>query len=159
MMPTTLAGSQIGGYILIMFPALYIQIALTLLLAFLTWQTTKKGLQLNRKEREEKATKELNGEKIDGAVDALETEGLTGSTLTAPGAMNKSTLTDFKSFQGKDSTVKPSFGNEDEIEAEEGATGKLKPFQINDKTFYLGQSPERDAELLEVQAIAKRESG
>ena len=44
MMPTTLAGSQIGGYVLLIFPSLYIQVFLTLLLAFLTWMTTKKGL-------------------------------------------------------------------------------------------------------------------
>lgn len=37
MMPTTLAGSQIGGYILKAFPDLYIQCALTLLLAFLSY--------------------------------------------------------------------------------------------------------------------------
>ena len=163
MMPTTLAGSQIGGYILIMFPALYIQVALTLLLAFLTWQTTKKGLQLNRKEKAAKALKELNGEKLDGAVDPLETEGLGASTMTAPGAMNKSTITasDMKSFQGNIKAVRPTFGDEDEIEVEalKGTTADLKPIQINDKTFYLGQSPERDAELLEVQAIAKREGG
>ena len=54
MMPTTLAGSQIGGYVLKAFPSIYIQAALTLLLAFLTYQTTKKGLQLHRKEQAEK---------------------------------------------------------------------------------------------------------
>lgn len=37
MMPTTLAGSQVGGYILEIFPGLYIQILLTLLLAFLSY--------------------------------------------------------------------------------------------------------------------------
>jgi len=51
MMPTTLAGSQIGGYILIVFPALYIQVALTLLLVFLSYTTFKKALQLHRKEK------------------------------------------------------------------------------------------------------------
>ena len=59
MMPTTLAGSQIGGFVLLIFPALYIQIALTLLLAFLSYQTTKKGLQLHAKE---KALKEKEAE-------------------------------------------------------------------------------------------------
>ena len=39
MMPTTLAGSQIGGYVLELFPSLYIQILLTLLLAYLTFLT------------------------------------------------------------------------------------------------------------------------
>jgi len=36
MMPTTLAGSQIGSYLLRWFPSLYIQVALTLLLVFLS---------------------------------------------------------------------------------------------------------------------------
>ena len=62
MMPTTLAGSQIGGYILLIFPSLYIQVMLTLLLAFLTWQTTKKGLQIHRKEVAEKARAEVEAE-------------------------------------------------------------------------------------------------
>ena len=44
MMPTTLAGSQIGGYILLLFPSLYIQIALTLLLGFLSFNTFMKGM-------------------------------------------------------------------------------------------------------------------
>ena len=55
MMPTTLAGSQIGGYILIVSPDLYIQILLTLLLAFLSYQTIKKGLELDKKEKAAKA--------------------------------------------------------------------------------------------------------
>ena len=54
MMPTTLSGSQIGGYILQIFPALYIQIALTLLLGFLSFNTFMKGMQLHRKEVAEK---------------------------------------------------------------------------------------------------------
>ena len=57
MMPTTLAGSQIGGYILLLFPSLYIQIFLTILLAFLTYNTTKKALQLNSKEKAAAAMK------------------------------------------------------------------------------------------------------
>ena len=52
MMPLTLAGSQIGGYILDMFPNVIIQILLTLLLAFLTWRTTQKAMQLHRKEQQ-----------------------------------------------------------------------------------------------------------
>ena len=66
MMPTTLAGSQIGGYVLKGFPALYIQIALTLLLAYLTYNTTKKGLQLHAKEKAEKAAKLTEGADIKG---------------------------------------------------------------------------------------------
>ena len=58
MMPTTLAGSQIGGFVLLICPALYIQVALTLLLAFLTWQTYRKGMQLHRKEIAEKTRKQ-----------------------------------------------------------------------------------------------------
>ena len=51
MMPTTLAGSQIGGFILDIFPSLYIQIALTLLLAFLSFQTYRKAMQMHKKEK------------------------------------------------------------------------------------------------------------
>ena len=55
MMPTTLAGSQMGGYILLMFPSLYIQIALTLLLAFLSYLTFRKAMDMHRKEEAKKA--------------------------------------------------------------------------------------------------------
>ena len=44
MMPTTLAGSQIGGYVLELFPSLYIQIFLTLLLGYLSFLTYKKAM-------------------------------------------------------------------------------------------------------------------
>ena len=44
MMPTTLAGSQIGGYVLELFPSLYIQILLTLLLGYLSFLTYKKAM-------------------------------------------------------------------------------------------------------------------
>ena len=50
MMPTTLAGSQIGGFVLLIFPSLYIQIMLTLLLTFLTYTAYSKALQIHRKE-------------------------------------------------------------------------------------------------------------
>ena len=55
MISTTLAGSQIGGYILLIFPSIFIQIFLTLLLAYLTYLTTMKALQLDKKEKEAKA--------------------------------------------------------------------------------------------------------
>ena len=55
MISTTLAGSQIGGYILLIFPSVFIQSFLTILLAYLTYLTTKKALELNRKENEAKA--------------------------------------------------------------------------------------------------------
>ena len=58
MMPTTLAGSQIGGYVLKSFPALIIQCLLTLLLAYLSYNTFMKGCQLDKKEKAEKAAKE-----------------------------------------------------------------------------------------------------
>ena len=44
MMPTTLAGSQIGGYVLELFPSLYIQIFLTLLLGYLSFLTYRKAM-------------------------------------------------------------------------------------------------------------------
>ena len=50
MSPTTLAGSQIGGLMLKTFPALIIQVLLTLLLGFLTIQSTRKAWELHRKE-------------------------------------------------------------------------------------------------------------
>ena len=50
MMPTTLAGSQIGALILITFPSLYIQVMLTLMLAGLAIQSTFKAIEITKKE-------------------------------------------------------------------------------------------------------------
>jgi hypothetical protein len=50
MMPTTLAGSQLGSIILKAFPSLYIQVALTLLLSLLSYQSYKKASELHTKE-------------------------------------------------------------------------------------------------------------
>ena len=52
MMPTTLAGTQIGALILISSPALYITIILTILLLFLTIQTVRKAIKITKQENE-----------------------------------------------------------------------------------------------------------
>jgi len=51
MMPTTIAGSQVGAVILKTFPALFIQVFLTILLAFLSVQSYGKAIELSHKER------------------------------------------------------------------------------------------------------------
>ena len=53
MMPTTLAGAQIGAFILVVFPSLYIQVALTITLILLGLQSTKKAIDITRKENAE----------------------------------------------------------------------------------------------------------
>ena len=55
MMPTTIAGSQFGSIILKIFPALFIQVALTILLAALSVQSFRKANQLHKKEQDELA--------------------------------------------------------------------------------------------------------
>ena len=55
MMPTTIAGSQFGSIILKIFPALYIQVLLTILLAILSFQSYNKAVELHEKELREKA--------------------------------------------------------------------------------------------------------
>jgi uncharacterized membrane protein YfcA len=50
MMPTTLAGSQIGTYVLKAFPPILINIMLTLVLFLLGLQSARKGYQLTLKE-------------------------------------------------------------------------------------------------------------
>ena len=54
MMPTTLAGAQIGAIILITFPSIIILVMLTLLLALLAVQSTQKARALTKKENEER---------------------------------------------------------------------------------------------------------
>ena len=50
MMPTTIAGSQFGSVILKVFPAIFIQVSLTLLLGLLTQQSYRKAMQLHKRE-------------------------------------------------------------------------------------------------------------
>ena len=52
MMPTTLAGSQIGTYVLHSFPPILINIMLTTVLFLLGLQSARKGWQLTKKENE-----------------------------------------------------------------------------------------------------------
>lgn len=52
MMPLTLVGSLIGAYIFQTFPELYIMIIMTLMLVILTWESSRKYLQLRKKENE-----------------------------------------------------------------------------------------------------------
>lgn len=50
MMPTTLAGAQIGSFILIVFPTPLVQILLVVMLIALCIQSLRKGIQIRRKE-------------------------------------------------------------------------------------------------------------
>jgi uncharacterized membrane protein YfcA len=50
MMPTTLMGSQIGTYVLLLCPAVVIDGMLTLVLFLLGIQSARKGWQLHKKE-------------------------------------------------------------------------------------------------------------
>jgi uncharacterized membrane protein YfcA len=52
MMPTTLAGAQIGAIILVIMPDLFIQIILTIVLAFLTVQSGCKAHEITKKENQ-----------------------------------------------------------------------------------------------------------
>lgn len=54
MMPTNLAGAQVGALIFLTFPAIIIQIMLTLTLLALSIQSVFKGISLTRKENRQK---------------------------------------------------------------------------------------------------------
>jgi uncharacterized membrane protein YfcA len=71
MMPATLVGAQVGALVLLTFPALIIQIILTVVLAGLAWQSTRKAFQITKKENEARALKALETkEATDKAVGA-----------------------------------------------------------------------------------------
>lgn len=57
MMPTCLAGAQIGAFMLVTFPALIIQILLTLTVAALTLQTYQRALIITEEENKKLAEK------------------------------------------------------------------------------------------------------
>ena len=54
MMPTNLAGAQIGALILVVFPSIIIQIILTLTLLALAIQSVFKAIEITKKENKEK---------------------------------------------------------------------------------------------------------
>ena len=153
MMPTTLAGSEIGGYILLIFPAIYIQGALTLLLAFLTYQTTKKGLQIHRKE----VFDMKNKRSLVGGI------GEHDDNRNNPGLQSRNDSSFYESKEYGDGNI-----NRDDNQSIEGdieplcvQDGKiLHEIVIGGKKFKLGENDkEQDAELIELQKIAKREEG
>lgn len=84
MMPTTLAGAQIGSLILIMFPTPVIQILLVLMLIGLGLQSLRKGFQIRKKEN---ARIKIAAEKLSAEL-ALKSE-LSGEG--GPDTKNKST--------------------------------------------------------------------
>ena len=57
MMPTNIAGSLIGAYIYVSFPALYLQIILTIMLIILAAQSLNKGIEIYGKETKAKNAK------------------------------------------------------------------------------------------------------
>lgn len=57
MMPTTLAGAQIGSLILVAFPSVTILATLTIILALLTIQSVLKAIEITRKENKEREKK------------------------------------------------------------------------------------------------------
>ena len=60
MMPSTLAGAQIGSIMLIVFPTPIIQVLLVLVLIVLGMQSLRKGIQIRRKENKMQADKAKN---------------------------------------------------------------------------------------------------
>lgn len=126
MMPTTLAGSQIGGYILLMFPSLYIQIALTLLLLFLSYQTFKKAMQLDKKEKAEKL-KQLSASAV--------SDQQSGEPLVTTGGES------FVNPRNDVNVTKSTF-------TESRLTANDEVMTINDKEFRYTSGSEEETELI-----------
>ena len=176
MMPTTLAGSQIGGYVLLMFPSMIIQILLTILLAYLSYQTTRKGCELHAKEVAAKRAKLMESS---GDVKPEEEESMTASaTKVSEITSNERTSQEFGMNATLKSTITTDAGSMvdklkmggstsilektvvitevDEIE-EGGLRGSVETIEINDKKFPIHDG--NRAEMKELAAIAERESG
>lgn len=92
MMPTTLAGAQIGALVLVVFPAPLIQIFLTAMLICLGLQSLRKGLQIRKKEdavirlaeEKKKAEQEL-GEKGEATGTGSKNDKTDGTTEVSDG--------------------------------------------------------------------------
>ena len=92
MMPTTLAGAQIGALVLVVFPAPLIQIFLTAMLICLGLQSLRKGLQIRKKEdavirlaeEKKKAEQEL-GEKGEATGTGSKNDKIDGTTEVSDG--------------------------------------------------------------------------
>ena len=139
MMPTTLAGSQIGGYILIVSPDLYIQILLTLLLAFLSYQTIKKGLELDRKEKAKKIaeTNKVRHESnlTTGDPDIVEEEPMIENFSSMRDNIN--TLTSPKGRLNATQSV--TLSNHASIISKTGENPNSREIVLGGKTYKLGQ--------------------
>ena len=82
MMPTNLAGAQIGALILVTFPSLIIQIILTITLLFLAIQSVFKAIEITKKENRAKEEKmQVKPEpSVEGAAEGVEMSGVVSSS-------------------------------------------------------------------------------
>ena len=148
MSPTTLAGSQIGGLVLEIFPSLYINVLLTILLGLLGLQSARKAWELHKKEDAEKIAKTSNvGAPAAKAADGVDTgrDGVNASTLDT--ASDKTSV-----ISG---TTKPQ-----EIEEEQNLIAQNNSHvTINDKKFALNKSAQENKDLLTLSSIIESEKG
>lgn len=68
MMPLTLLGSLIGAYFYVSFPELILLVILTLLLIFLTYNSTNKGMEIYRKETEMIEAKKMKNSQVTAQI-------------------------------------------------------------------------------------------
>ena len=146
MISTTLAGSQIGGYILLIFPSIFIQGFLTLLLAYLTYLTTTKGIELHKKEKAAEAQISEDEQNPDN-------RGIGNDTLEMSQKEDAEPLFGYglQGIESVDEVDRNSVISQDPNDP--------KKLQFHHNTFILGESWDHAKEILEVADIAKRESG
>jgi uncharacterized membrane protein YfcA len=83
MMPTTLAGAQVGAIILVTFPSLIIQVILTAMLGLLSVQSTFKAIEITKKENKQ-ARDKLALVKPDATGSHQETQKDSNSDASTP---------------------------------------------------------------------------
>jgi hypothetical protein len=172
MMPLVLAGSQVGGLILVMSPSLAIQIGLTITLVFLCIQTVFQAIAITRKENLKLKVHDLPKAEIATEQDLQRQETqivepeLSGQNDSGKDLMQKVTsLTVEESPDlpqetetGKDKTLSLDSTKNNESFSGDLPSAKTSFITIADRCFKLGESPEKDAELRKLKRIVDREA-
>lgn len=174
MMPLVLAGSQVGGLILVMSPSLAIQIGLTITLVFLCIQTVFQAIAITRKEngtlkkvsdlpKADEIATEQHLQRQETEIVEPELSGQNESTKDLMQKGTPSTLQEtpdllLETETGKDKTLSLDSPKNDESLSADLPSAKTSFITIADRCFKLGESPEKDAELRKLKRIVDREA-
>ena len=151
MMPTCMAGAQIGAFILITFPDLYIVIALTFTVAALCKETYNRALIITEQE-EKKKLEDVNKSLFDKPIERLDSNVTESDPLMSLKSASPQTVFEMTSIQ------RSSYETEDnqeptDAEVPQAVAKPTQMIEISGHTFPLGVSEEQDFALHKLKAL------